>query len=198
MSRGALNGEESISRLLTSGEALSAAMRGMARGTEAVAEDAGRMKLQSLNAALEAQRSDEQAVARIAGEIGRRAEETASRARALMVHVREAEEIGESVNQAAREAGRVVHDGATAARQAAREAAGAWEGAETLISRLEAADVSAGQLHERAACVDQERSAVEGIARIVARIASLGKRMAGIAEGVAADRSEAERNDPRS
>ena len=130
-------------------------------------------------------------MARTAADIGRNAEEAAARARSLSDSVREADAGREAVNSAAREAGRRIHDAAAATRDVTRAAAGAWEGAEILLSRIEAAGVSAGQLRDHASLADQARSAMEGLGRGVARIAALGLKVAGLAGAVSADAADA-------
>jgi RNA:NAD 2'-phosphotransferase (TPT1/KptA family) len=79
-----------------------------------------------------------------------------------------------------------VHE---ASADAARVVEGGWEEVTELLSHAENANVSAARLKDDASSTDRGRSALEGFARIVARIGSLAAEVAHVAGRAAADAS---------
>jgi methyl-accepting chemotaxis protein len=178
--------EEELSRVITFSAASSHAVDKASRTGSAIGEAMDRIRLLTLNAALEAARGavPGQGFARIADEVKGMAEETAARARALSATLTEAAGSVEGASRAAQEAGRAVHE---AAADAARVVGGGWEEVTQLLSQTENANVSAARLKEDASSTDRGRSALEGFARIVARIGSLAAEVAHVAGRAGAD-----------
>jgi methyl-accepting chemotaxis protein len=141
-----------------------------------------------MNAALEAARGtgQGQGFARIADEVKNMADETAARARALSGILSEAGGSVEGASRAAQEAGRAVHE---ASADAARARGGGWEEVTGLLAQTENANVSAARLKDDASSTDRGRSALEGFARIVARIGSIAAEVAHVAGRAGADAS---------
>jgi hypothetical protein len=189
----AARGEEELGRLIAAGEALATAVLKAAAGAASLEETAGRVRLLGLTAALEAGRAGRDALERVASDMGRRAEELASRARALAEAAAEARAGMDAVSQRAREAGIAVHDAAAAARRASGAAGAAWDGAESLLGSLEASGLNARLLGDRASEADQERSALAGLGRIVGRLAEAGRHAARAARSARGDAEEASR-----
>jgi hypothetical protein len=92
----------------------------------------------------------------------------------------------EGASRAAQDAGRAVHE---AAADAARAVGGGWEEVTELLARTDQANASAARLKEDASSTDRGRSALEGFARIVSRIASLAAEVAHVAGRAGADAS---------
>ena len=182
----AARAEEELSRVITFSAASSHAVHKASRAGGAIAEALDRMRLLTLNAALEAARAagPAQGFGRVADEVKGMAEETAARARALSATLADASGSVEGASRAAQEAGRAVHE---AAADAARAAGGGWEEVMQLLSHTENANVSAARLKDDASSTDRGRSALEGFARIVARIGSLAAEVAHAAGRAGAD-----------
>jgi len=178
--------EEELSRVITFSAASSHALNKASKAGAAVGEGMDRLRLLTLNAALEAARAAGPApgFARAADEVKVVAADTAARARALSATLAEAAGSVEGASRAAQEAGRAVHE---AAADAARAAGGGWEEVTELLSQTENANMSAARLKEEASSTDRGRSALEGFARIVARIGSLAAEVAHAAGRTAAD-----------
>ena len=182
----ASHAEEELSRVITFSAASSHAVDKASKAGAAIGEAMDRLSLLTLNAALEAARAagPTQAFARAADEVRGMAEETAARARALTATLAEAAGSVEGASRAAQEAGRAVHE---AAADAARAAGGGWEEVTELLSQAENANMSAARLKDEASSTDRGRSALEGFARIVARIGSLAAEVAHVAGRAGAD-----------
>ena len=180
--------EEELSRVITFSATSSHAVDKAAKAGSAIRETVDRIRLLCLNAALEAARAagPGQGFARIADEAKAMAEETAARARALSATLAEAAGSVEGASRAAQDAGRAVHE---AAADAARAVGGGWEEVTELLARTDQANASAARLKEDASSTDRGRSALEGFARIVSRIASLAAEVAHVAGRAGADAS---------
>jgi methyl-accepting chemotaxis protein len=184
----AARAEEELSRVITFSASTSHAVDKASKAVNAIVQAAERIRLLSLNAALEAARegAQGQGFARIANEVKGMADETAARARALSASLAEAGGSVEGASRAAQEAGRAVHE---ASADAARAVGGGWEGMTALLSQSENADASASRLKHDASSSDRGRSALEGFARIVARIGSIAAEVAHLAGRAGADAS---------
>lgn len=191
--RNAADGEEQLSRVIASGASVSRAVEKALKESEAMGQAGDRLKLLSLNAALEASRSGGQQLSRITGEISGQAEDAMTRARALSAALTEAGSSMETVAEAAQEAGRIVHETAAALSEVVRAVDGAGEDAETLFARMESANANAELVRNPASTADRGRSAMEGIIRIVARIGTLAGEVTGLAGRVSADCAQAAR-----
>lgn len=180
--------EEELSRVITFSAATSHALDKASNAVAAIVQAADRIRLLSLNATLEAVHGgvQGQGFARIADEVKGIADETAARARALSASLMEAGGSVEGASRAAQEAGRAVH---AASADAARAVGVGWEGVTDLLSQVENANVNAARLKDDAASLDRGRSALEGFARIVARIVSIAAEVAHSAGSVGADAS---------
>jgi hypothetical protein len=170
--------EEELSRVITFSAASTHAVDKASKAGSAIGEAMDRIRLLILNAALEAARGagSAQGLALV--------EETAARVRALSATLTEAAGSVEGASRAAQDAGRAVHE---AAADAARAAGGGWEEVTRLLSQTENANVSAARLKEDASSTDRGRSALEGFARIVARIGALAAEVAHRAGRAGAD-----------
>ena len=180
--------EEELSRVITLSSSTSHAVDKALKASSAIGEMVERIRLLSLNAALEAARGSGQGqgFARIADEVKSMADETAARARALSAMLTEAGGSVEGASRAAQEAGRAVHE---ASADASRAVGGGWEEVTELLSQTENANVSAARLKDDASSTDRGRSALEGFARIVARIGSLAAEIAHVAGRAGTDAS---------
>lgn len=180
--------EEELSRVITFSTSTSHAVDKASKACSAIGEMVERIRLLSLNAAVEAARGggQEQGFARIADEVKGMADETAARARALSATLTEAGGSVEGASRAAQEAGRAVHE---ASADAARAMGGGWEEVTALLSQTENANASAARLKDDASSTDRGRSALEGFARIVARIESIASEVAHAAGRAGADAS---------
>jgi methyl-accepting chemotaxis protein len=184
----AAQAEEELSRVITFSAATSHALDKASNAVAAIVQAADRIRLLTLNATLEAAHggAQGQGFARIADEVKGIADETAARARALSASLMEAGGSVEGASRASQEAGRAVH---AAAADAARAVGGGWEGVTDLLSQVEKANVNAARLKDDAASSDRGRSALEGFARIVARIVSIAAEVAHSAGSAGADAS---------
>jgi methyl-accepting chemotaxis protein len=191
--RNAADVEERLSRVIASGASVSRAVEKALKESEAMGQAGDRLKLLSLNAALEASRSGGQQLSRITGEISGQAEDAVTRARVLSAALAEAGSSMENVAHAAQEAGRIVHETANASSEIARAVDDAGEGAETLFARMESANANAELVRTPASTADRGRSAMEGIIRIIARIGTLAGEVTGMAARVSADCAQAAR-----
>jgi methyl-accepting chemotaxis protein len=186
----AADAQEELNRVITMGSAVSLSVENAVKGVDAVVEAAERIRLLALNAALDASRSGGQG-ARVAEDMWKLAEEQAGHALALAAALAEARSSMRIVGRASQEAGKAVHQ---ATEQSAAFAHGldqAWRGVDAMLSRLEAANSSAAGLREEMGISDRSRSAVDGVARIMARIESLCAEIASLASAVAAESTQA-------
>jgi methyl-accepting chemotaxis protein len=185
--------EEELNRVITTGSSTAGSLESAAAMAEAVSEAVERTRLLALNAALEATRSGGQG-ARIADEMRKLADEAAARAQELSAALSDARGSVRMVSRAAVDAGKAVHESAAHAADATRGLDAAWQGLDGVVTRLEAANVSAGRLRSEAVLSDRGRSAVEGASRIMARVEALCAEIATLAASMAA---EAVQNVPR-
>jgi methyl-accepting chemotaxis protein len=193
ISGSATRAEKELTRVITSGAAASHAVDKAAKGIGAIAESAQRLRLLSLNAALEAARAGAfgHGLSRIAEEIRALAEDTNARAQAIAASLAEAGGSAAGAAAAAREAGRSVHEGVAASAEAARAIGGAWDGSAPLLHQVDGANTSASRGGGDASLTDRGRSAVQGLSRIVARIGVLAAEMAELAGRAAAGTARA-------
>jgi methyl-accepting chemotaxis protein len=182
--------EEQLNRVITTGSAVSLSVENAVKGVDAVVEAAERIRLLALNAALEASRSGGQG-ARVADEMRKLAEESAGHAQALAAALADAHGSMRIVSRAAQDAGKAVHHATAQSAESTHGLDAASQGVEGMISRLEAANVSAARLREEVGFTDRGRSAVEGVARIMARIEALCADIASLAAAVAAESAKA-------
>jgi methyl-accepting chemotaxis protein len=189
----ATQAEEELSRVITSSASAAHALDKASKAVDAIVEAAGRMRMLSLNAALEAARgvAQGQGHARITDDVRSLADETAARARALAASLTEASASLEGASRAAQEAGRAVHE---ASADAARASGGGWEKMVELLSHVQNANASAGRVSEHAAASDRGRSALAGISRVVGRIGSLSVEIVERASRAGADASDVARS----
>ena len=190
---GASAAEEELNRVISTGSAVSLSVENAVKGAAAVVEAVERTRLLALNAALETNRTSGQVRggARVADEMRRLAEEGAGHAQALAAALDEARSGIRVVSRAAQEAGKTVHQAAGQSVDTAQGLDAAQQGVEEIVSRLEAANVSTSRLHEDAVSGDRGRSAVEGIRKIMLRVEELCAEIAGLADAVAAESTQA-------
>lgn len=191
----AARAEEELSRVITLGSSAAGAVERAAKGVESLREASGRLSLLAVNASIEAVRAGPagQKLARLAEEVRGLAEEASGRARLLATALAEAGERLAGTTKAARQAGEAVHVSAAAAEKAGSGPAQAWEIPSTLLAGLDNAGVSAGRLRAQAERTDRGRSALEGMAAIIARIRVLAGQAADLAGSVATDTEGAAR-----
>ena len=182
--------EEELNRVITTGSAVSASVENALKGVDAVVEAAERTRLLALNAALEASRSGGHG-ARVADDMRRLAEEAAGHAQALAATLADARSSMRVVGRAAQEAGKAIHHATARSAESTRGLDTAWRAVDGMLSRLEAANTSAARLREEAGVSDRGRSAVEGVAKIMARIEALCAEIASLAAAVATESAQA-------
>jgi methyl-accepting chemotaxis protein len=189
----AARAEESLTRVITSGASASHAVDKAAKGIGAISESAQRLRLLSLNAALEAARAGASGhgLSRITEEIRALAEDTHARVQAIAAAIVEAGGSTAGAVAAAQEAGLSVHEGAAASAEAARTVGDSWEGAAPLLRQVDGADTRAASVGEDSSLTDRGRSAVQGLSRIVARVGVLAAEVAELASRAAAGTSRA-------
>jgi len=167
--------EEDLSRVITSGASASRAFDRAAKAIGAIVEGAERMRLLSMNAALEAVRAGGpgKGFARVADEIRGLADNAAARAAPLVALLAELGRTVEDSMKAAQEAGRTVHAASSAAQEGAKAIDSAWGEVSALLDQAGKAAASAMQAKDLAAQSDRGRSSLEGISRIAARITAI-------------------------
>jgi methyl-accepting chemotaxis protein len=193
ISASAARAEEGLTRVITTWASASHAVDKAAKGIGAIAESARRLRLLSLNAALEAARAGAtgHGLSSITEEIRALAEDANARVQAIAASLAEAGGSSAGAAAATQEAGRSVHEGAAASAEAARAIGGAWDGAMPLLHQVDGANTGAARVGEDASLTDRGRSAVQGLSRIVARIGVLAAEMAELAGRAAAGTTRA-------
>jgi methyl-accepting chemotaxis protein len=189
----AARAEEELTRVITAGVTTAQAVDKAGRAVSAISEAAQKLRLLSLNAALEAARTGAagQGLSRIADEIRGLAEEAGTRARTLAESLAEAERSAKEVAAAAQEAGGSVHRGAAVSTELARTQHDTWEKVAGMLPQMDGANASAARLAPEIADADRGRSALQGITRIMGRIGMLASEMTEIAGRAAAQSARA-------
>jgi methyl-accepting chemotaxis protein len=182
--------EEELNRVIATGSSVAASVESAGKTADTVAEAVERTRLLALNAALEALRSGGQG-ARIADEMRKLAEEAAARVQELSGMLADARSGARTVSRAAQDAGKAVHRAASHSSDSTRGLDAAWQDVNGMLTRLDAANASAGRLRGEADLSDRGRSAVEGASRIMARIETLCAEIAALAAAMAAESAQA-------
>ena len=187
----AAEAEVELNRVITAGSAVSLAVENAVKEVDGVVQAAERTRLLALNAALEASRSAGRGGARMADDMRRVAEEAGARAQALAAALEEARSNARAVSRSAQEAGAAVHTASTRSSDSSRALDSAWEGVDGVLSKVEAAGISAGRLRDDAGISDRGRSAVAGVTRVMRRIEELCTEIAEIAASVSTESAHA-------
>ena len=189
----AAEAEEELNRVITAGSAASLAVENAMKEVEGVVQAAERTRLLALNAGLEASRSGGQGRGgvRVADDMRRLAEETAAHLQALTAALEEARATSRAAGRAAQGAGAAVHAASVRSSESSRALDSAWEGADGVMSRVEAAGVNAVRLREDVGISDRGRSAVAGMTRVMGRIEKLCTEIATLAAAVSTESAQA-------
>jgi methyl-accepting chemotaxis protein len=171
----AASAEEGLNRIITTGSAVGLALENASAAAQRAVETAERARMLALNTALEASRpgGPRRVSPQAAEEMRRLAESAAQGAQELSAALEEARENLRAVSRVAEEAGTSAHEAAVGCGETSGKMEDSVRAMGEAAARLESANASAQSLRDGAAMSDRARSAVEGLARILARISSL-------------------------
>ncbi len=181
-----------LNRVITTGSGVSLFVETAVKRVDSLVEAAERTRLLALNAALEASRFGGQG-ARVADDMRKLAEETAGHAQALAASLADAQGSMRIVGRAAQDAGKAVHQAGMQTAESTRGLEELWPGLDPMLSRLEAASAGAARLREEVGVSDRGRSAVDGVARIMARIEAVCAELTSLAAAMATESAQAAR-----
>ncbi len=180
----AAGAEEEVNRVITTASAVSFALENAAKAAGGSVDTAERARILALNTSLETSRpgGSRRLGAQAAEEMRRLAEEAARAAGELSGALAEARDNLRAVGRLAQEAGTSVHEAAARTQESSERMEASIRGFEDALAELEAANAGARGLEPRAADSDRARSAADGMARILDRIASLCGEISILAE----------------
>jgi len=167
--------EEELTRVITNSAAASGTLDRARKGANALLEQAQRMRMLSMNAALETARagSPAQGMARIAEEVRGLSDDVTDRSRLLLAALEETTRDVQGAVAAAQDAGGAVHAASSSARAVVQAMGGAEEAVRGLLLQVEKAGQSAARVGRNATLSDRGRSALAGVERIAQRMRSL-------------------------